>query len=203
MSRRLHREPSELERLKLFLERCDELFGSAYIKNSEPLRFSMVFKKGVFTYEFENPPDEDYLKSFLLSFRHFVSNDSPVFVFKVYNLLQMRLPDGELKEGLKSSRTRFQAAQKIAGLQIVRGKEDDSSQDVPVTPEQIWDMWCNGKYFHSELDKRADLDSLSGWGKGLLRFNFFEYLANVTQEVNYMELAIKEVLDKHPAAFGS
>lgn len=203
MSRRLYREPCELERLHLFLERCDELFGSAYVKNSERLRFSLVFKSGVFTYDFENPPDEDQLKSFLLSFRHFVANDSPVLVYKLYKLLQMRLPEGELKEGLKLSRARFKAAHEIAGLQMVRGKEGDDSADKPLTPEQIWDLWCNGKYFHTELDKRADLDSWKGWGEGLLKFNFFEYLARTTREINYLELAIKEALDDDPSAFAS
>jgi hypothetical protein len=73
----------------------------------------------------------------------------------------------------------------------------------PFRPEQIWDLWTNGKYFHTDLDKLEEIESFDSWGEGLLRFNFFEYIANVTREINYLELAVKEAQIAFPTVFQS
>jgi hypothetical protein len=127
-----------------------------------------------------------------------------VYLPIIYNILQLRLPDCELKESLKVSRELWKSANEVASLQLVRSKiipsKPGKTEDFPVTPKDIWDMWINGKYFHNDTEKKADLISFAGWAEGLVKYGFIDYLIKVTKEINYVELAIREALVMHKAA---
>ncbi|OQX02664.1 MAG: hypothetical protein BWK80_57430, partial [Desulfobacteraceae bacterium IS3] len=45
-------------------------------------------------------PDEDDLRSFLLTFRHFFSQDEPIFLSKILNLCYQHITDNFIKNEL-------------------------------------------------------------------------------------------------------
>ena len=90
-------------------------------------------------------------------FGQFISNNEPVFLYKIYNLCQKHLINDKLKEYLIKSREAWKQAQKSTGI-ILKYNERE------LTPEYITDLWINGYYFHSDINKLHILNHLLAEG---------------------------------------
>jgi hypothetical protein len=129
-----HGDPrSEDNKLSLFVERATEL-GNARLLKTGGLRtdWSVTFGPGgteATTYD----PDEDDFRSYLLTFRQFVSDDEPIFVNRVASILWQRITDDEFR--FNGERLR---------------------------PEGLLDLWINGIYFHNDAAKAEKLKRLDG-----------------------------------------
>lgn len=104
------------QQLDLFLQRADELNNSRFLRTGFELKLEIKCEEGKGLTTEHTEPDKDDLKAFLLDFRHFVSNDEPVQMHKIYNLLYLTLTDAELKEALVQSREMSKTARKFAGI---------------------------------------------------------------------------------------
>jgi hypothetical protein len=128
-------------------------------------------------------PDEDDLKAFLVTFRSFVSNDEPVHVNGVYNVLWREMQGDRAREELAKARSMWKAACQSGALALnVDGKQ--------VKPEDILDFWVNGIYFHSDKRKRAALETLGPLGVPLARYKFLDHLVIGTRYVFYLRQVI-------------
>ncbi len=80
------------ERLDLFFDRTTELFNTRLARN-EGLEssFSMKFNQEGSQFSISNP-DEDDLRSYLMTYRQFISNNEPIFLDRVHNTLWLSPP---------------------------------------------------------------------------------------------------------------
>ncbi len=178
------------EQLELFKKRADELENSRLIRNGFSANLNIKLDENVGLTPKLTEPDEEDLRSFLLTFRHFVSNDEPVFLNKIYNLLHTSLTSVELKGFLIESRKLVKAAQKTAGLQLEYNGE-------VISPEKILNMWINGHYFHNDEELKKKLDELIDSTVMLVRFNFLDFLIETSKQILNVRDVINETLEKN------
>jgi len=95
------------------------------------------------------PVDDDDLRSFLTVFRHFVSNNEPTFLNKVFNTCHQHLKNDSLKAELVEIRKFWKIALEKNGLELaIDGTE--------LTPEDLIQTWMNGWSHHND-DQYRDL----------------------------------------------
>lgn len=175
-----------LEQLQLFVERVEQLNSTRLIQSQglsnvtfkirgeqKPEGFQMTF-------ETENPPDEDDLRSFLLSFRLFIADKEPTFINKIFNICEQHLSDERLKGELRKARSNWQSImQGINGVGIeVDGKILDG--------EYVLDLWINGHYFHNEYEHAQELKRLASTQIRLDRMAFVMTISDATNVIFYV-----------------
>lgn len=124
-------------------------------------------------------PAEDDLKAYLLTFRQFVLNDEPVFLYRIYNLCMRHLTSAKLKNYLKTSRKIWKDIHKKVGIELVFNKKT-------LTPEFVTDLWINGYYFHNDEKKAKLLKSLILHERLFVRSKFLDFLIEATNQVVYV-----------------
>ena len=82
-----------------------------------------------------------------------------------------------------------------------------------MTPEHAADLWINGVYPHSDVDKERELNSLTGIAPALVRIAFLEFVFSLTSIAIFTGSVLAEALrrgvvredavpmsDRHPHA---
>jgi hypothetical protein len=134
-------------------------------------------------------PEEDDLRSFLLTFRLFVAKKEDVFLNHIFNLCHQKLKDNKLRKYLAGARKIWKKANESIGFDIVhQGKKQ--------TPERITKLWLDGKYFHKDEDKRSKLSVLSYPMTQFYKHQLLSYLAEVTRIIFYIDRVIEKVLNE-------
>jgi len=132
-------------------------------------------------------PEENDLRSFLLTFRHFIANNEDVFLNRIFNLCQQKLTDDKLRKYLAGEQKIWKKVHETVGLDIVyQGKRQ--------TPEQITQLWLSGTYFHKDEDKRSVLRGLPYPQLMLFRHQFLSYLVEATRIIFYVDRIVEKVL---------
>lgn len=142
------------EKLKLFREKAKELKQSRLLKKGINLKFSITFDrtKGVLI-ETEKPDEED-LRSYLLTFRQFTLKGEPIYLPYICNLCFQNITDEDLRKRLAESREAWEQERKSDGVEMTIGNEI-------ITPERATELLINAHYFHSDSDKIALLKWLT------------------------------------------
>ena len=178
------RAPSVL--LNLFLDRAAELFGTRLARSGGlDTSFSINFDRATGARFSISNPDEEDLRSYLLTYRQFISNDEPVFVNKIHNVLWHNLDSSsKYREGLAEAQGhwRQQCRQGMIALSI-DGKA--------LPPELLQDLWINGHYFHNDSRKRQDLMAMSDMAKLLVRHGFLDQVGVGSRYVAYLSSVIR------------
>jgi len=65
-----------------------------------------------------------------------------------------------------------------------------------LTPEHALDLWMNGYYFHSDLDKTAELEKFGRGQADLAHIQLITSLPRLVELVLYMEVLIRNAFDK-------
>ncbi len=140
-------------------------------------------------------PDEEDLRSFLLSFRKFISNDEPIFINKIFNDCELSLSDTAIVAELRQARDEWKRTLKnIGGLQVtVNGQS--------LTSEYMLDLWINGHYFHDDLVKSAKLEELSKGQILFTRIQLYGALPNLTGIILGVGQGIKKCLIENKFTF--
>jgi hypothetical protein len=130
-----------------FLERVEELESTRLLRNgfSVSLNISCDDTRGLSAEV--TPVDIDDLRSFLTVFRHFVSNNEPMFLYTVFNTCQQYLNNDALKAELVEIRKFWGNALKKNGIEL----EIDGTE---YTPEDLMRTWLNGWSHHNEDEYR-------------------------------------------------
>ena len=188
-----HTRMNVREQLELFNARVEELRNSRLIRKgfNPAITISWDRMQGL-RFQSEEPDEED-LRSFLLTFRQFISEGEPVFLNRICNLCLRSLTSDELKGYLVESREAWRQAQRSSGVKLIHNNQE-------LTPEYVTDLWINGYYFHSDGDKLSRLKQLLPHEGMLVRNQFLSYLVDATRQViyvgNVVTIALKENLFK-------
>jgi hypothetical protein len=98
----------------------------------------------------------------------------------VYNVCEQHISSDELKAFLRDAREHWKKSQRSQGIAwTLNGKE--------LTPAYVADLWINGHYFHSDVDKLQELRQLQSGGFGLERFTFVGFVGDVLRQVLYVD----------------
>jgi hypothetical protein len=142
------------DQLEWFIEKVQELNRSALIRKGFKSGFTLRWRQASgLNIDFRQPSDED-LRGFLITFRQFWMNDEPIQMRKIYNLLQQVVTDAELKQNLVEARTEWTQTLSQGPIKL---KLDSKV----LSPDDVADLWINGWYFHTTIDKRKELEDLA------------------------------------------
>ncbi len=182
-----------IEQLKLFKARSEELRNTRLIRNGFNPAISIQWNNMQGLRFNSREPDEDDLRSFLITFRQFISAQEPVFLYSIYKLCQLHLISDELKGCLIKSREAWKKVQRNTGIKLtINGLE--------LTPEYVTDLWINGYYFHNDSKKMFELKRLLPHESMLVRNHFLNFLVEATRQILYVSniitIALKEGLLK-------
>ena len=180
-----------LERLKLFRARTTELNNLRLVQSRTQTGFTIAgdVKTGVVTSTVKEPDEED-LRSFLLLFRHFISDNEPVFVNRIFDDCFRFLNDDRLKGELKKAREEWRN-------QLSTGNIAIRIDDTKLTPEHVLDLWINGYYFHNDPDKLAELKNLLGQPLPFARGRFVTMLPILTTIILFLGEVVSRGLDNN------
>jgi hypothetical protein len=134
------------------------------------------------------PPEED-LRSFLLTFRHFVSEREPVFLPKIHNLCHLKIDSESHRKGAAALRAKLTDA--LRGSEIVlvyNGKE--------LTPEAALNLFIAGSYFHSDPKERSFLESLAPHESTLIKHRFLDLLIPATEVIFHTRDLLVDAFEK-------
>ena len=179
--------------LELFTARVDELRNTRLIRKGFNPGITISWRRMQGMRFQSQGPDEEDLRSFLLTFRQFISNDEPVFLNRIYNLCQRCITSEQMKGYLIKSREAWKQAHRSSGIKLIFNKRE-------LTPEFVTDLWINGYYFHNDARKVSMLKRLLPHESMLVRNQFLNYLVDATRHVlyvgNVITVALKENLFK-------
>ena len=167
--------------VELFLERAKELVQTNLAKSGLSIRHNIHYEKdsGLST-EFEEPNEND-LRSYLLTFRQFISEGEPIFIGRIYNLCARCLTDDELKRDAADARQYWHLAQRHNGMKlIVNGRE--------YTASEVCDWFINGQYFHNDPEHRAKIKEMERFplDREIFRFHFLNFVIEASRHAMYL-----------------
>lgn len=133
-------------------------------------------------------PDEDELRSFLLSFRKFTAKSEPVYIPYIHNVCQRCFTNPEHKEWIRLNQEYWRdEVLRTTFIQLVINNR-------PVHPEEVADLWINGYYFHDDHEKSARLQALVSTGL-FVRAQFLDYLIEATNVIIWTAKTIEAALN--------
>lgn len=177
---------SNKERFEIFAQRASELRELRLIRQGIDPSFTIKWEtvSQRMTYH-TTPPDEESLRSFLLTFRQFVSKGEPIFVSRIFNDAIRFMSSGELREELVKAKDAWQQSfNKTGEVAVVIDQQN-------ITGEYILDLWINGYYFHNDPDKRQELHRLFPDAAPLIRIKFLIVLYDLTNIILYLGNVIR------------
>lgn len=175
---------TETERYDLFVLRASELLDRRVVRDGAlQSQFSINFDVQTGMKMTVPQPDEEDLRSFLLSLRPFVSSDEPVFVDVIHNRLWQDIESDRSRSELAAARSYWKQACRDGALALnIDGGSLDSSE--------IFDCWINGIYFHNDSRKRTRLAGLNPMTLFIARFKFLDHLVVATRHIAYLRAVI-------------
>lgn len=168
------------ERLDLYVKRVNELIATQAVQTGAfniQLSFQFAREQGLKTASRE--PNEELLRSFLLTFRQFVSDKEPVFANGIANICWQELRSDELRGHLEAARRRWFKACRAGPLKVVIDEDH-------LSPENALDIWINGKYFHNDKRKAERIKRLDPLGLLLSRHVFLNHIITATDYVVFL-----------------
>lgn len=177
----------ELDQLNLFVTRTEELLNSRVIKSGFNSNFTISFAEDREIKFTSEEPDEEDLRSFLLTFRQFVSDGEPVHIYRIYNVCQKRITSDELKGYLAEGRAEWKRSLAQGGFKL-------AWSDTEFQPEEVLDLYINGSYFHNDIAKREFLDKIAPHQKMLLRHVFLGLLIDGIRQVQFVSGIIRNAI---------
>ena len=181
-----NRERTEREKLKLFVDKVNELRDTNLLNKGFDIRQNISWRQGNAVEFSLKEPDEGEFRDYLVTFRRFVSNED-VQLNRVFNICHRRLINNELKQQFSLLREAWSRIRRHSGLSLIM----DGSE---VTSEKLADIWLNGRYFHDDLEHRELLDSLPPFILADLRFKFLNFVVEASRLIIYMGRAVDTAL---------
>lgn len=158
------------EQFELFCESVIELQDTSFIKKGVHVSIDIGSSAdGGLLFEPRDWPDEEDLRSFLLSFRPFISEKEPIFLTRIYNICYRQIKDIKIKSLIAKDRRYWNLANRAPSFAFkYKGKT--------ASPEEIVHLWINGKYFHKDEDKRRVLKALDKRTERFFKLTFIHFI---------------------------
>ena len=179
---------SPLDTLELFVARADELSRMRIIR-TQGLGSEWSVSTGVnrpTTFRSVQPDEED-LRSYLLTFRRFVSQSDPIHIEYVHGLCRKHFTSDGLLAHVNDCQRGWKESVLQSGIKlIVNGRE--------VKPAHIADLWINGHYFHDDPTKAAELRRYIPDTILFVRQEFLNFVVEATRVIGGTGYTIKMAL---------
>jgi len=170
--------------LGYYLETVEDVRRSQYIVRADPISLKYNWVKGRGLAVTLTEPGEQVLKSFLVDFRKFFLTNDPANFLRVCKIIKRCLKHERYRQYVQEARSYWMESLKKDGISFIfRGKE--------YLPEQLYDLWINGKYFHNEPGKRKELRLLEDSGFMVHRAKFQMLLHSAVEQVFYVEKVVR------------
>jgi hypothetical protein len=170
---------SDQRQLQMFVDRVQELADTRMMRERQLHNYKPVIKLTTDEASVDGKePDEDDLKSFLLTFRHFISNDEPIYIYNVFITANKRLKaeHHDKRDFLSIARSEWKKAETGLEAFIV-----DQQQ---LTALYVLDLYINGRYFHNDPTHADKLREFKKYPIRLDRMRFFLSLQDFTNIIN-------------------
>ncbi len=132
-------------------------------------------------------PDEEDLRSYLLTFRKFISPKEPVFIRRIHKLCDQHLTSDELKGQIRDCQQGWKNHCVRGGIKLnIHGHD--------VRPEHIADLWINGHYFHDDLEKAKELERYMPFSILFVRQQFLHFVIEATRVIGGTGYTVKMAL---------
>ena len=170
------------ETLNLFVVRVEELLALRLVTSGQLT--AQLSIKGTATGQIsfsQSTPDEEDLRSFLLTFRQLVSEKEPVFLRSVANVLWVAVDDPAKREILEVARAQYDHALRQGSLRF-------EHNGTHYSPEETLRQWINGRYFHNDQGLSAQLEQRDAdpISAVMSRHAFMELLVEVTRYAQHL-----------------
>lgn len=174
------------ERLELFAYRVKELRQRRLVRGGMNVKFTISWDTASQSLGYRaSQIDEEDLRSFLLTFRQFISEREPVFIDRVFNDCFRFLRSDHYKEQLKKARQEWRNTfDRMGPISVTINQRN-------LTGEFVLDLWINGHYFHNDVEKAAELRRLLGDFIPLMRMKFLDSLVTLTQIILYVGAVVE------------
>jgi hypothetical protein len=177
---------NEWNKLDLFLRRFEQLERTRFYSNPKLKNIQYKIKgekvdKG-FQTRFEiKVPDEETIKSFLLSFRVFYMEGEHINFYSICNLLYKKILDKKVRNDMVTIRSNYTKALNTSFIGInFLGKS--------YSPKDIVDLWFNAEYFHTDIEKVKELDKIViSPGKSLFFFLLIDAVITLTNQISMLK----------------
>lgn len=191
MSRQTNNLLADEETLKLFIKRWLDMFDSRAFQSGLGLSYRIKGSpaNGV---DFNlKEPDLEEFRSFLMVFRKFISEKSPIFIPKIYNLVERLIPDAEFKEVFREARQIYNEIQQNSGCNI-----SITTGGKTLTQQYVVDMWLNGYYFHDDDEKIKTLERLEAFQRDASRVIFTDYVIEISKIIQHLAQNISAAINR-------
>jgi hypothetical protein len=187
ISKRTHHSMTAVDQLRLFVHRADELRQTRLVRTSGlNCDFSFHFDQKSFAYTFPLI-DEDDLRSFLLTFRQFVMPGEPVFIRRVHNIACQHITSDELRAAMRGAGKAWSGTLRSCGFALnIHGRA--------ITPEHVLDLYINGHYFHTDEQKRAELNGYGMPDRLLVKTQLLNFLVRATMAIVHTRHILRAAL---------
>lgn len=174
------------ERFDLYLRRAKQLRVEPAVQQGHfNISLSLNYKAGGPLVTRSTEPDEALFRSFLLTFRMFISNDEPVHVNAVYNTIWTTIRSDKIRTDLREASKKWKESCQLGAIRIV-------TEEGPQLPSHLMDIWINGWYFHNDRRKEATVARLMADGIPFARHAFLNHVIDATNYVFFLAQVIVE-----------
>jgi hypothetical protein len=193
-----HSSPARLsprEHLELFAARVNELSQTTLVRtNGLVNEWSVSFAANGPSVFRSLQPNEDLLRSYLMTFRKFISKNEPVHVGHVHGLCHRHFTSDELKTRIRECQDGWKRTITQAGFKMdLYGKQYSS--------EHLADLWINGHYFHNDPEKEKELSRYAPPATFMVRQEFLNFVVEATRVVGSTGYVVREALREGSVAF--
>lgn len=172
------------ERFDLYLRRVEQLRLERAVQQGHfDISLTLKFEAGGPLVAHSKEPDEALFRSFLLTFRMFVSNDDPLHVNSIRNAIWVNIRSDELKRYMRDADEKWQRSCQVGALKII-------TDEGPQVPSRLMDLWINGWYFHNDRRKEAAVKQLMASGVPFARHAFLNHVMDATNYVFFLAQVI-------------
>jgi len=177
---------NEWDKLDLFLRRFEQLERTRFYSNPKLKNIQYKIKgekvdKG-FQTRFEiKVPDEEAIKSFLLSFRVFYMEGEYTNFYSICNLFYKKILDKKVRNDLVTIRPNYTKALNTSFIGI-------NFIEKSYSPREIVDLWFNAEYFHTDIEKVKELDKIVILpGKSLFFYLLIDAVITLTNQISMLK----------------
>lgn len=177
---------NEWDKLDLFLRRFEQLERTRFYSNPKLKNIQYKIKGEKVDKSFQTRfeikvPDEETIKSFLLSFRVFYMEGEHTNFYSICNLLYKKILDKKVRDDLVTIRSNYTKALNTSFIGInFLGKS--------YSPKDIVDLWFNAEYFHTDIEKVKELDKIViSPGKSLFFYLLIDAVITLTNQISMLK----------------
>lgn len=167
--------------LKLYQDRVKELVSSKFLKDENFVKFLN-----------REEPDEEQIIFLLNKYRFFYLQKEPTNFYKICNVLYKNTKDKKQKESIRSIRKTYKKVLKEGTISVF---SDKIKLEQP--PKDNIDLWFNAFYFHSDKEKKKQLEQLQKKYGNIQKFNLITEICSLVILIKQLDEIVREIIEQN------